>query len=347
VGTQFDLESLKSLIERAALDKLTESDIHHLVKCCRVIITSYIINTKSHINKLTEKSGLTATDLAYDVIGDVLYSTSNSKFPLIKNFVSRLNKPINSLPGWEVYSAFKSLLFRFSDIHISKIYSELDPNGAKILRNIKENVSKINELELLKNSSGFIIACRNSDSFSNLPYLELNYIEEDFIHIAKQKNNTEGMLTGIHEILSEQELYRKEIKLNDLVILFKKYFQITEEFLHSEEEILNRNNHVSLLDETDYQIFFEKICDNYFKRIILTYFEKGKTTLPQSKAMCETLKDVLYDWVQLGKNGSSYYDYFCSHYEIDRRIYNEHIKSKIEYLIKEAKKEFVYYLEEN
>ena len=139
-------------------------------------------------------------------------------------------KPIN------LYLAYKSFLIKVANAQLSKLYSETDPIGAKILRNIKDVVRQSDKFCITKELRGQFLTvkeCYGITSSVEFPFdrLLLEFSSPDI------ETNTNSLLNRLHEILFNQNEYRRVISLTQTVQLFKKYFEIIEASKKSEYKL--------------------------------------------------------------------------------------------------------------
>lgn len=337
--------TIKRLLLKSQSGHLTHSDIKELVSISRIIISSYLRHTKPRIIKLCENEGITLEDLSIDCIAELFEVDENKNFIRLNNLVNNIRLSLVKLSPVEVYLAFKGLLTRMADTQIARQYAIVDPNGYKILRNIKEYIKSSQFLYLQKTIYGTLITVNQSDSPGGvLPYCDYEYLEKEFHSYAKDKADIPSLMSALLKLLYEQSDYRKELLLTDCVSLFKKYFEISDLSLKSSptEEPISK---LSEIDELEINEIKQKVIHLIHEKIVLNYYAKSKLTKEHAEALHLTLCDIIEDWVVKGENNCSFFAYFKTYAEISEEVYCRILKAKVEYLVKIARNEFEYLLE--
>lgn len=329
---------LKKHLSNALSKKLSKTECAELVSISQNIVIQYLKHTKSAFLNLSRIHGLDINDLAIDAIAEVFRQDDEGNLLNIASFASKLWTEMNAMTDDNLFRAYQSYLRTIADVHIARLYAELDPNGFKIQRNIKETLPTEN-LELRKNILGVMIFIKGSDEFDSLPYLCYDEFEKDFLREAAGKTTTREMLSVIHSLLVDITNSRKEVSLIDAVKLFKKHFRVDQQLDH-EEEAFEQIFTDSFIDKYEIEQISTKVLETIRGKILIDYFSKGKLTLVQTKALDSAVTDIVFDLVNLGKNHLSYYDYLTKYITIQHNEYELKFKSKMEYLVKQVKQNF-------
>lgn len=333
-------EKLKQLLIKAGYSVLTELEAAELVKISRIIISSHLRKNKYYYINTLQQEGLDVIDIALDAIGEAFNRDNDKRFIRLNVFINSLNTPLKEINPCELFTAYYRFLNKIADAHISRTYAQLDPNGFKIQRNIKETIAKMPQFNIRKSDLGFFYRLGNyNGSISKKPDYET--IEKEFLFRSLNKKNTKELLGVIAEILSENGNDNYEIALNDLVKLFKKHFKSDDEIIRL--NTIEDSSVFELTDEYEVKEFCGKVLIKIKQKAFVDYFLKNKVTQHQAIAMVESIKKVIDEWLKYGENIISYYEHYSNNYKISKQNYDIYIKSKLEYLIKEAKKELALY----
>ncbi len=333
---------LKKHVSSALNKKLPMTECAELINISKKVVIPYLTTTKSSFLKLSRIHGLDINDLAIDVIAEVFRQDAEGNMLNLVNFASKLWTDISTITDENFFRAYQSYLRTIADVHIARSYAELDPNGFKIQRNIKETLPT-DTLELRKNILGIMIFVKGSEEYDSLPYLCYEEFEKDFLVQASGKITTREILDVIQILLVCDYNARKEISLSDAVRLFKKHFKV-DQLLDHEEEPFEQLFNDSFVDKYEIDQICGKVLDTMRGKIFIDYFSKGKLTLEQTKALDNAVKDIVFDLVNLGRNHISFYEYLTKYIMIEREDYELKFKSKLEYLIKQARESFRNYL---
>jgi len=330
-------KKLKSILLIIRESQPSEKTITELVHLSRAIISGYLISTKSSIMQLTRLHGISLSDISYDCVGELFKRNHKGDYQTLIKFFSSLRISIAAIPEHELFFAFKSLLIQISEAHISRMYAKIDPAGAKIQRNIKDTVRKVDFFSIRKNINGLHLFVKTSSENNEKLYLKIENIEHEFLSLANAKMTTKKLLKILFEIISAQENYRNEISLTDTVKLFKEIYS-TETKCDLDEEYFpainyNKFNDIELTEIT------EKALHKVNSKIEL-YYSKGKITPNQKDALYKTVNDIVQDWLETGVSNFTLFEYVNRYLKIDVKTYRKGIRDKLEYLVKYAKKEF-------
>ncbi len=336
---KIDTESLKTSLKILCKDSTNLKEILQLVKLSRIIVCSYLNNIKSSLLYLCELQGITTNDLAYDCIAEIFSKDDSEGFYRLEKFCNSLNDSIEDTSSTDIFLAYKSYLSKVINAQLAKLYSQSDPAGAKILRNIRDAIKKSDYLSIEKTMFGNMIVPKKVDPLLHLPPYPINEFEKEYFSIAFSiKDNFNEQLVTVNDIIIEQSEYRRALLLLDVVNLFKNrfYSEYTShkgpiESDHSGENLGNLE-----IEEAE-----DKVLISLREKIFLKYFTKGKLNKAQAEAVYFALRDIINDWCLNGGCSEAFYSYLRRYIKIDESAYNLKYKAKIEYLTKLAREEFI------
>ena len=149
-----DFYKIWVLLMAVSKDLISHTQLTELVKTSRLIIQSYLFNYRSDVLNLVSRNGITVTDLSYDCLAEVFSRNGENRYYIITKFLFSLNLTIQETKPINLYLAYKSFLIKVANAQLSKLYSETDPIGAKILRNIKDVVRQSDKFCITKELRG-------------------------------------------------------------------------------------------------------------------------------------------------------------------------------------------------
>ncbi len=308
------------------------------------MIQSYLINYRSKVLNLIARNGITITDLSYDCIADAFARNGENKFHIIKKFISSLNDNINEIEALNLFFAYKSFLIKVADAQLSKLYSQTDPIGSKILRNIKDVVRRSDKYTIVKSLRGLTLVANNSDELFSKPEFPFEKILTEF-NMHGNDPDTNSLLERLRQILINQNEYRRSVLLTDTVLLFKKYFRTEiNDFYEINELLLLSPVHNDGFEEFEILQVKQKV-ENYIKeKILLDYFVKGKINKEEAESIYLAIRDIINDWYFGVETKDFIYNYFTAHHQLEKEEYLKNYRTKVEYLVKLARDEFANYL---
>lgn len=345
----FDQKKIQECLKSISDDSINHSQLTELVKISRLIIQSFIYNYRSSALNLLAKHGITLTDLSYDCIAEAFRRNQENKYFLIKKFICSLNEDIDKINETNLFRAYKSFLIKVASIQLSKLYSQYDPVGAKIIRNIKDALEEAKRHEsekflLTKELKGDLLIVKDCDQMEVSCEFPLDKLEAEFSMDGK-KLNVVNMINQLHKVLSEQSEYKKSILLWDVVPLFKKYFgAFYDGSFEINEDKLLLGIEKDGFEEVEILLLKQKV-ENFIKeKILMNYYVKGKLNKEESEAIYLTIANIINDWCSGICTKVTIYDYFSCYYRIDKEHYLKNYRTKLEYLVKLARNEFSNYM---
>lgn len=235
-------------------------------------------------------------------------------------------------------------MIKVADAQLSKLYSQSDPIGSKILRNIKDVVRRFDKYTIVKSLRGLTLVVSNNDELFCKPEFPLEKIITEF-SMNGNESDTNSLLERLHQVLINQNEYRKSILFTDTVSLFKKYFSAEINDAYEINELLLLSPvHNDGFEEFEILQVKQKV-ENYIKeKILLDYFVKGKINKEEAESIYLAIRDIINDWYFGVETKDSIYSYFSAHHHLEKEEYLKNYRTKVEYLVKLARDEFANYL---
>lgn len=339
-----DLKKIHQLLNSAADESISHSQLTELVKISRLIIHSYLTNYRSNVINLINRNGITITDLAYDCIAEVLRRNKELKFYAINQFANSLKENIRLIEPVNLFLAYKSHIIKIANAQLSKLYAQTDPIGAKILRNIRDSVHQSEKLRIVKDLRGLRIEVANTDAENHKKDFPINQFLLN-IEINNRTLNTSDLLEHIYSNLQNQTEFKRSVYLFDIVTLFKNYFgaEHVYDYEVNEETLISKING-NCFEEYEIQNLKQKVELFIKEKIMVNYFLKGKLNKAEAEAIFFSVNDIINDWCSGAIYRSSIYEYFRNHFDISHDLYLKNYRTKIEYLVKLARDEFAFYM---
>jgi hypothetical protein len=337
------LHDLKVILSAIFHQKHTLNDLSELVRISKIIVTAHLSNSYNSILRLCYLQGISLVDLSYDCIGEIFEKDVNNNLITLRDFYVSLRLDIDELPEEEIYLAYKGLLLKIADAQIAHLYAQLDPTGFKIQRNIKETVLKTSMFSIKKTVLGIVLTITENSEYQNLPYVDLDKLLTEFKREAFNKKLTGELLGILRNYLMEQKEFRKEIRLVDAVFLFKSIFGVIEQKQYEYNDQAGNVFQDITCQNFEIEQITGKVLDKIKTKILLDYYTRGKLTRVQAEAIYFSIHDIVHDWISLGKNHSSLYEYLQKHLIISKEDYHSIIRDKFEYLIKTTREELKLY----
>ena len=136
---KYDYSAFKKRLINILERKEEHSDVTELVKLSMILVQVHLSKMRYSLFFLLERNGVSIFDLANDCIGDA-FKRNAGTFKHLENFRNSLRSDVYSINEVELFIAYRSFITKVADVQLARQYAELDPNGYKIFRNIKETV---------------------------------------------------------------------------------------------------------------------------------------------------------------------------------------------------------------
>lgn len=289
-------------------------------------------------------------DLALDCIADLFMTDGCGKLPHLERYYgSKLLVP--EIDDTEMLILTRRLVVRKTKQELSRIFRERDPEGAKIVRNIKvairnsDIMASFREfgkdyvyLSANKNGNSHEGNAWNDELRKNFPAIPEDFLESEFLEVH---HNADPITVSVRKLLTLIDEYKQYQNFLPIEVISRIIRNIrTERFRDS---IIAHQTLFSPMEELQLKEIDEhvnQVMEFVSEKINSQYITTGKISSEKAAIYQHALKDVLYDLLQR-RNGSSYFRHLKSYIpHLTQKQYREQERSVFEYLAKIAKREF-------
>ena len=134
------IEELQKILLSVKSRNVSSSELLKLVHLTRKIAETFLLQYRNRFFILCEQSGVTFSDLATDCIAEVFYGEGSGRFPRLEQFLGSLPASPESMAPVDIFFAYKSLVIEVTKVRLARAFAEMDPQGARLTRNVKEAV---------------------------------------------------------------------------------------------------------------------------------------------------------------------------------------------------------------
>ncbi|MBN1997149.1 hypothetical protein JW935_06325 [candidate division KSB1 bacterium] len=272
--------------------------------------------------QITEIEGIAADCIAdlftRDAEGRYIYIARYFKDLLVQN--SRQEKCLIDL---------RNLIAGRVKQHLTKIYENRDPIGAKIRRNILLAVRRNSRLTLLRELSEEHIVYHDNKSSKEIYFADIFEILAQTANLSQYDKSTEQLITALLANFSHHCKSAVAVNIRDMLGILREWFWDSETTL--EKEQVNTVNQLQL-DELARAI--KKILNQLTEKLHAHYVKKDKLLLVQAlsiqQALFDMSKDILHG-ERLGKN----YIYLKKYWQdLTYDEYMENTRKVFEYFVR-------------
>ncbi|MBN2413297.1 hypothetical protein JXQ31_16580 [candidate division KSB1 bacterium] len=292
-------------------------------------------------------------DLALDCVAELFSGDGNGNFPqLVKYYTPFLG--IQNIDDTEILALTRRLVVRKTKQELSRIFRERDPEGAKIVRNIKVAIRSSEKLEIFRDLGKEFVFYKNGininkdtvidvDSISSYLRKASSPIPEDVLHtrfidVFSPKDSISSALKKLLKTIYGLEDYQNFLPMDVIVKLIRKTkFEGLRDKLNGDDSVPTP---LDQLETQEIEGYIKIVMQQIQRKIDKLYIKSGKITAAKAKIYNCALHDVLYDLLHK-KDSSSYYrnlKYYLP--QLTQIQYRKEERTIFEYLAKVAKKNF-------
>lgn len=299
-------------------------------------------------------------DLAVDCIAELFSGDGQGNFPQLKKYYEPKFEELGELTDAEILILTRRLVVRKTKQELSRIFRERDPEGAKIVRNIKVAIRTSEKLEMFADLGKEFVFYKNGleldpetqiDAKMIAGYLRRKNppIPEDLLHtrFIDIYNPSDSVSSSIRKLLKtvhEFDEYQNFLPIDTIVKLIRQVkFDAVKERLSADDKVPTP---LDVLETKEIESYIDVVMETVEQKIDSQYLRSNKLDNKRAEIYAKALRDVLNDLIQK-KDNSSYFRNL-RHYlpELSQREYRQNERSVFEYLAKVAKKEFRKHLKE-
>jgi hypothetical protein len=334
-------DSLRYLLAQAASGTITTRELSELIHITRSLAESYLNNHRRSILRLCTFHGITEADLASDCIGELFETDNANRCIQIQQFLQALEQGGAGYTNFDVFLAYKSLVVKFVSTQLARSFAQIDPAGAKILRNVKDAINHSALLALKESVLGRVVTVVEADTLERCEAFPQNLLENELASRRPVINEIPELLHTLASIFMQQHQYRRSVLLVDFVQMIKKlYARFTEP-----EETTSID--LRSLEAEDLNLLQRQVLFAVNEKIISTYLFKQKITRKEAEKLMRVLYSIIVDWFEEGISENSLYEYTRAEFGVSEAQYNALWRARVEYLTRIARKTIKEYFSEN
>ena len=307
-----------------------------------------------------EDTDVELADLAVDCIAELFSGDGSGKFPQLIKYYEPKYEEFGDISDADVLILTRRLVVRKTKQELSRIFRERDPEGAKIVRNIKVAIRTSEKLEMFADLGKEYVFYKNGlelqpdeviDTRGIAEYLRRTnpQIKEDvlntrFIDIYSPSDSVSSSIRKLLRTVHEFDDYQNFLPIETIVKLIRRVkFNAVKDKLSADELVPTP---LDELETKEIEGYIDVVMEKVESKINSQYLRSNKLDSQRADIYAKALRDVLNDLIQK-KDNSSYFRNL-RHYipQLTQKEYRQNERSVFEYLAKVAKKEFRKHLKE-
>lgn len=314
-------------------------------------------------------------DVAVDCIASLFMRDKKGQFvQLQKYFSAIINSPV-TINNDEIIIKLRGLIIKKTKQELSRLFRERDPEGAKIIRNVRVTLKSSpdlcsfkemgrefifsNEIAKSVNVNPKVILTRNNngsaqhidvealknleEAFPNLrkhrPAIQERILKQEFLIYFEPKDAVSTIIRKMLMVLAYEERYQNYLALDVIVNIIR---DINQELFH--ERLMSETESESPMDcmrhkEIDKAV--QETIEFIANKIKQQYVKKNKLKQKKAQIYLSTVSDLVQDLAG-GKDTESNFSYLKRHIpNLSQVQYRQQERSIFEYLVKLTKNELI------
>lgn len=309
-------------------------NLARLVFICRTIAESLLRIYHRQSAEILFQHGWSLHDLSLDCLGELFARDAEGSLLKFDAFLRELARPASQFSDLALFLALKGYINRFVAFRLMKLLTEVDPEGRRISRNLREAVRRNGaRLRITRDPRGDSLTAKGADAIHGLPEFPLHIFEQSLFGNIRAAMSINEIVKVIAAILSEQKSYRRSIRFIDAVQVIKRIY--ADRFFHERSgEDGGAEIRLDGAQEADIQVLRSGAIRFVAQKIDATYLRKKKVTEKEAFGLLMTVTDVLDNWLNGVNTDHDYYSHAKERIGCTEDQYAERWAARVHYLVK-------------
>ncbi|HDK35546.1 MAG TPA: hypothetical protein ENG82_01470, partial [Bacteroidetes bacterium] len=156
---------LKEVLTKIVENTYTDGDLLHFIDFLEKIASGFLRFLQMNGKKIALSGGIAPGDfyqIAIDCIAPLFQRNGKREFVVLRKYFEPIFASDGSIDDLKLFIELKRLVIRSTQQELIRIFRERDPEGARILRNIRNAIQKASDLLMFENMSrNYVISTLN------------------------------------------------------------------------------------------------------------------------------------------------------------------------------------------
>lgn len=359
-----DAKKLSSFLPLICGGGYTQSELAEFIDIVQKISLSYLKYQEiigKHIRWERRRKSSELDDLAIDCIAGLFMRNDAGDFVQLKRYFGPYMAPYGNANDVELLILLRRLVIKKTKQELSRIFKERDPEGAKIIRNIRVAVKSANDLATFREMGREYIYIRKSKNgriadpqpgmavrAADLPESTLTYLRKvkpampekslknSYLDLYGPKDHVSTTIRKMLSIVHGDGRFQNYLATDVVARLIRHTnLEVVRARLIADIEDLSPLDYLRLkeIDEAK-----EKVLRMIRQKLQHQYINSGKLTIAKGEIYYRTLADVIDD-ITHSKKVESYFRQLRKYLpDLTQRRYRQEERTIFEYLGKLTKK---------
>ncbi len=326
---------IAELLSKIDQNRINRQEIEEFARICLRCAIVYI-KKQLKLGRLFLESGheTEIEGVAADCIADLFTRDERGRYTYIVRFFSNLQMAAENREDY--FLALRQLMAGRVKQHLTNIYRQRDPLGAKIRRSIKTAVKNNDHLEIIKEYSEEYIVYRKHGAIKETIFADIFEISAKARDHLSENKSTGQFLTALLSACAKQKNTAVAVNFKDVMMILREWRSALE---NPPGTHINQQNsaHSFQLDELAQAV--DKILAKLSEKLQKKYVAMEKLSLEQALAIQQALFDMSKDVLQ-GERLEDNYAYLKKYWpDLSYKNYLNHTRKIFEYFVRLYKQE--------
>jgi hypothetical protein len=366
--------NLSTLVKKICLGEYSETELAEFVNLVQKISLSYLKYQEvigKHIRWERNRSVGELDDLALDCVAGLFMRNDAGEFIQFTKYFSQNVQNLDQVDDVEILVLLRRLVIKKTKQELSRIFKERDPEGAKIVRNIKVAIKSCGDFDSFKEMGREYIFLRNGNGHLkngsansnngvkhhlepngtngngelNLTYLRKamptipeKALKGEYLNVYCPKDPVSAGIRKMLIAVKHEEKYQNYLPL-DMIARIMRHTNLEL----ARDRLASQVNDFSPLDDLklkEIEKRRQKVLKRIKKKIQNQYVSSRKISQKKGAIYFQALADILED-ISQGKKYDSYFKHLRRYMpELTQKQYRTQERTIFEYLGKLIKKWF-------
>jgi hypothetical protein len=333
VSSEFKIS--KILITHICRNNVTQEEIEQLARDCIRLATSYLSVLERYGHGIRESHHLhELNSIAADCVADLFVRNHDGLYVYLARFFNFILK--SSITEEDLFIALRRLVTRKVWQSLSHIYRERNPEGARLIRNIRLATKRHASLELDHDIRGEIVRYKGlhgkTECFCETVRPSIVELEATAASVLKNSMTIDVMVLELMQALAHGQCQAVEIPVSELGMLIRKWRNCE---INQEPAI--HENPLTAIDRFELEKRIKIHLLRLKEKLRIAYVSKNKLTCTQATAIYAALDNMVLDALH-GNQLSDHYTYL-SHFwpELTLQEYMTQTRKTFEYFVRQLK----------
>jgi hypothetical protein len=247
----------------------TPSELKSIIRVCHANAEGILLR-KAHLGHLIKLHGLSLSDLAFDCISDLFARDDEGRYKALESYFSAYD--VAAFSDEEAYFHIQRLSFTRVRNGLFRLYSEMDPQLAHVLRNVKVAVRTLGiftELDRLSESCLIPSLCEPAEQ---LPQVEAADLSDWLSREATGKEFIPELLGKLAMNLRKQREFSRIVPIVTIGLAIRSFYK--------EKEIPQLAEASTIIDESAFDAAeaIDEACKALREKTVSKYVHRGKVS---------------------------------------------------------------------